>query len=175
MQLWTLLSQYWEISLYCVYTWHFPSTQFLGFSAVLEPCLYPFICSRSVSRRDYCGIWNSYCSFGMEFYSAHNFGKYCVAAFILCDLHYRHGEPSCDRRPTQRLPTKKMVCIVQFWRTLEHFACILWAEAEYYHRYYILWVGNIVSIILSSPHTSINFSVSSSPHNAIIFSIKDAR
>ena len=33
-------------NLYCVYTWHcFPSTQFLGFGAVLEPCLYPFILS----------------------------------------------------------------------------------------------------------------------------------
>ena len=34
-------------------------------------------------------------------------GKYCFDELVLCALYW---EPSCHHRPTQRLPTKKIVC-----------------------------------------------------------------
>ena len=34
-------------------------------------------------------------------------GKYCFDELVLCVLYW---EPSCHHRPTQRLPTKKIVC-----------------------------------------------------------------
>ena len=61
-----------------MFTFHtaFLAHKFWPSVTVLEPYQYPFtvyiICSRSVPRRDYCDVWNSYCSFGMEFYSVHS-------------------------------------------------------------------------------------------------------
>ena len=65
------------------------------------------------ARRDYCDVWNSYCSFGME---AYNFraciiscdGKYCVEQLVLCALSW---ESSCHH--THRPSTKTIVCIVE--------------------------------------------------------------